>query len=365
MAFAKWHSTITNLQGNVIPHAYVTVRDETTGALAVLYGDREGAIGLGNPFQADSEGLASFHVRGGAYHIAASFQGSGREWRYVGIGTAQELDAGAYGAAIGWDATELTQDGLNKHSSAVTGFRVLIIDTGDQRAAVYEKIANSWSPPIYLTGTQGKDGVPVRLSIGTVAAGDTPSATITGESPDQVLNIVLVPGPVGDVTPAALAAQTGAEKAESNAAASDRSAAQHAADAEASQMLADQQVAFARDWAQASVDELVDDGEHQGFSAWHWAEKARENAGSGVKSVNGHSEAEVHLTAADVGAATTEQGELAETAVQPEDLNTYYTKQEIDQLLNDYAKNVNPQFTGTVNIDGDLMASGDIGANVS
>ena len=365
MAFAKWHSTITDLQGNVIPHAYVTVRDEATGALAVLYGDREGTTTLGNPFQADSEGLASFHVRGGAYHIAASFHGSGREWRYVGIGTAQELDAGAYGASIGWDATELTPDGLNKHSGAVTGFRVLVIDTGDHRAAVYEKIANSWSPPIYLTGTQGRDGIPVQLTIGTVTEGDVPSATITGESPELVLNLVLVPGPVGDVTSAALAAQTGAEKAESNAAASDRSAARHAADAEASQMLADRQVDFARDWAQAPVGELVDSGEYQGFSAWHWAEKARENSGGGVKSVNGHSEAEVHLTAADVGAATTEQGELAETAVQPDALNAYYTKQEIDQLLSDYAKKANPQFTGTVKIDGDLMASGDVGANVS
>ncbi|MBX8802704.1 hypothetical protein HBA92_18385 [Ochrobactrum sp. MR28] len=425
MAFAKWHSTITDLQGNVIPHAFVTVRDEATGALAVLYEDREGATGLGNPFQADNEGLASFHVRGGAYHIAASFQGSGREWRYVGIGTAQELDAGTYGAAIGWDATELTTENLNKHSGSVVGFRVLVIDAGDQRAAIYERISAGWSLPIYLTGTQGRDGVPVRLTVGTVTEGDIPSATITGDSPELVLNLVLVPGPVGDVTPEALAAQTGAEKAESNAAASDRSAAQHATDAEASQMLADQQSVYARDWAQTPEDELVDDGEHQGFSARHWAEKSKKFSGKDGREVEiragdtaiewryaGDENWQIVILLADLTGAdgrpvkmqqaggfiqwayagsdewvnlvaltditgpegapgkagtTLWSGITDKPVTFPPSEHThdsrYYTKEEINALLAEFAKATNPTFTGHVQVNGSLTATGELGSS--
>lgn len=425
MAFAKWHSTITDLQGNVIPYAYVTVRDENTGALAILYQDREGAAGLGNPFQADSEGHASFHVRGGAYHIIAAAHGSGREWRYVGIGTAQELDAGAYGAATGWDATELTPEGLNKHSGAVAGFRVLVIDTGNQRAAIYERTSAGWSPAIYLTGTQGRDGVPVRLSIGTVTSGDVPAAEITGESPDQVLNLVLVPGPVGDVTPAAQAAQTGAERAQNNAASSDRSAAQHAADAEASQILADQQAAFARDWAQAPEDELVDDGDHQGFSARHWAEKSKKFAGKDGREVEirtgdtaiewrytGDDSWQIIVLLADLtgadgrsvkmrqaggfiqwaytgsdewvdlvaltditgpagapgAAGTTSWDGITDKpgTFPPSEHNhdsRYYTKEEMNNLLAGYAKAANPTFTGHVQVNGSLMTTGELGSS--
>lgn len=47
-------------------------------------------------------------------------------------------------------------------------------------------------------GDTGDDGPANTLSIGTVASGDTPAATITGEAPEQVLNLVLPRGEKGD-----------------------------------------------------------------------------------------------------------------------------------------------------------------------
>ena len=46
-------------------------------------------------------------------------------------------------------------------------------------------------------GTDGANGENNTLTIGTVSSGATPSATITGESPNQVLNLVLPKGDTG------------------------------------------------------------------------------------------------------------------------------------------------------------------------
>lgn len=51
-----------------------------------------------------------------------------------------------------------------------------------------------------IPGQDGKDGSPGpanTLTIGTVQSGDTPSASITGEAPNQILNLVLVKGDAG------------------------------------------------------------------------------------------------------------------------------------------------------------------------
>ncbi len=51
-----------------------------------------------------------------------------------------------------------------------------------------------------IPGQDGKDGSPGpanTLTIGTVQSGDTPSASITGEAPNQILNLVLVKGDTG------------------------------------------------------------------------------------------------------------------------------------------------------------------------
>ena len=47
-------------------------------------------------------------------------------------------------------------------------------------------------------GTNGKDGQPNTLKIGTVSSGTTASATITGTAPNQTLNLTLPKGDKGD-----------------------------------------------------------------------------------------------------------------------------------------------------------------------
>lgn len=99
MPLARYQFTVVDTQGNVVPNANVVVRREIPGTpLAALKSDRDGAIGMTNPFQADANGFAFFHVTGGAYRIKAylgapeapAFQTE--ELRYVAIGLNGEGD---------------------------------------------------------------------------------------------------------------------------------------------------------------------------------------------------------------------------------------------------------------------------------
>lgn len=92
MALARWQATIVDESGNIQAAASVEVRSEASGLLVSIYSDRAGATPLSNPMTADSEGYAAFHVVGGAYKITAQKGSFARQWRYVGIGTMQEVD---------------------------------------------------------------------------------------------------------------------------------------------------------------------------------------------------------------------------------------------------------------------------------
>lgn len=93
MALARWQATIVDDLGNVIPGASITVLSEAVGnPLAVLKSDRLGAVALGNPFNADGSGFASFHVVGGSYRITATKGSFSKEFRYVGVGLSSETD---------------------------------------------------------------------------------------------------------------------------------------------------------------------------------------------------------------------------------------------------------------------------------
>lgn len=97
MPLARYQFTVVDDAGNVLPAASVEVRREAAGApIASIFSDRDGVTPLGNPFNADSNGFAAFHVAGGAYRITASKNGFSREWRYVGIGTYQEQDVESF-----------------------------------------------------------------------------------------------------------------------------------------------------------------------------------------------------------------------------------------------------------------------------
>jgi hypothetical protein len=91
-ALARWQATIVDGLGNAQPGASVEVRKEAGGALAALFSDRAGAVGISNPFTADGNGFAAFHVVGGAFQIVATLGAFSRTWRYVPVSTSAEQD---------------------------------------------------------------------------------------------------------------------------------------------------------------------------------------------------------------------------------------------------------------------------------
>jgi hypothetical protein len=92
MALARWQRTVVDAAGNIVASPSIEVRDQATNALVSIFSDRDGASALSNPFTGTSEGLAAFHVAGGAYKITATSGAFSVEWTWVGIGTASEND---------------------------------------------------------------------------------------------------------------------------------------------------------------------------------------------------------------------------------------------------------------------------------
>lgn len=111
MSFAVWQRTIVDEEGNVVPGATITVRQEVAGSpLAVLKADREGVDNKANPFTADGDGFAQFFAAGGAYRITATSGAFTMTWRYEAVGTSAETDAGLVSAATPaqWTFNSLT-----------------------------------------------------------------------------------------------------------------------------------------------------------------------------------------------------------------------------------------------------------------
>jgi len=117
--------------GNQLDGASIEVRSESTGLLATLYSDRNGSTPLGNPFVASDGGDAGFHVIGGAYKITATKGVFEREWRYVGVGLAQESDitVAISGPGISTDNTVPRWDGTS--GSTLQGSSVTIDDSNN------------------------------------------------------------------------------------------------------------------------------------------------------------------------------------------------------------------------------------------
>lgn len=91
MTFTAWQRFITDDSGTVLPGATIEVRNEATGALAVIYSSASGAA-QANPFTADTAGFARFFAAGGRYQITATSGSFSASFRFVAIGSAQQYD---------------------------------------------------------------------------------------------------------------------------------------------------------------------------------------------------------------------------------------------------------------------------------
>jgi hypothetical protein len=89
---ARFQRTIVDDTGAIVPSPTIEVRDQVSNALVSIFSDRAGASALSNPFTGTAEGLAAFHVAGGAYKVTATSGSFTAEWTWVGIGTASEYD---------------------------------------------------------------------------------------------------------------------------------------------------------------------------------------------------------------------------------------------------------------------------------
>lgn len=153
MAMARWQATITDAAGNVVPGAMVEIRVEG-GGLVQVYSDRAGTAALGNPFAADSSGFAFFHAPGGSYRVRAYSGEFERVWRYVAVGLGAESDL----TYVPLDDNTPQVDDLDARDAfddEDEGFRVIVSDAGDGRAAIYTMGgggSGDWSDPAYITG---------------------------------------------------------------------------------------------------------------------------------------------------------------------------------------------------------------------
>jgi len=99
MSLARYNRVVQDSAGNGVAGAHIEVRLDIPGQpLAALYSDRAGTVGIGNPFDADSNGVFGFHVVGGAYQVRAYTGPSGaptfeRILRYEAIGLNSESDS--------------------------------------------------------------------------------------------------------------------------------------------------------------------------------------------------------------------------------------------------------------------------------
>lgn len=135
MTMARYSGVVTDQAGNIITNAKIEVRREVPGApLAALKSDRDGLVGIGNPFNANADGTFSFHAIGGAYKVRAYVGPSGAPTfedirRYQAIGLAAESDNVAIDGAFGFrnrlinPSGQIAQAGLaSTADGAYTGF---------------------------------------------------------------------------------------------------------------------------------------------------------------------------------------------------------------------------------------------------
>lgn len=110
---------------------------------------------------------------------------------------------GEDGKSFEIDVQGTTEQRLNYPAPTGDDIRVVFYDTTEELVyvGVYENSAWDWGTGISLKGDKGDPGTPNTLSIGTVttgAEGTSAEASITGDSPNQTLNLTIPKGEKGD-----------------------------------------------------------------------------------------------------------------------------------------------------------------------
>ena len=165
--------------------------DATEDKLAGLV-DQLLAAGLDVEQQYDGEGNTQFRVR------SVSAGGTWSDWI-----TVQKGEQGEPGENFSVDATGLISE-RSQYDDEAAGFSFLATDEGN----LYIKnsaASGDWSDAISFQGPAGEPGPANTLTIGTVTTGEPgtqAAASITGESPNQVLNITVPRGDKGETGPA-------------------------------------------------------------------------------------------------------------------------------------------------------------------
>jgi hypothetical protein len=78
MTLARYNRVVQDADGNGVGGAHIEVRTEVAGQpLSALYSDRNGTVGIGNPFDAASDGSFYFHAASGEYQVRAYTGASG------------------------------------------------------------------------------------------------------------------------------------------------------------------------------------------------------------------------------------------------------------------------------------------------
>ncbi len=136
MALAHFQETIGRVlaDGDVFigSGASVEVRDETNGALAAIFVDRDGVTPKSNPFNADSQGFADFYVASGRYRVKVSINGD------------VTLDLR--------DVEILSNDISSRVVTTSTGTDQPLDEALDQRGPVFDTVADMEAAPDITVG---------------------------------------------------------------------------------------------------------------------------------------------------------------------------------------------------------------------
>lgn len=119
MTYGVWQQFVQNDLGAIIPSATIEVRDESTGALAVIYSTNTGTA-LANPFTAGIDGLARFYAAEGSYKITATSGTDTATLRHQPVGMAQYEDIGT-----GDGQVPLAEDVIPRITTEATTSRTL------------------------------------------------------------------------------------------------------------------------------------------------------------------------------------------------------------------------------------------------